>query len=57
MRFFQEVGQIKLQNRRPVLFVFLAHFDFSVTLVCVERIAINYIQRRIYCPIMEMFML
>ena len=66
MRFFQEVGQIKLQNRRPVLFVFFAHFDFSVTLACVERIedsrrkcaaAINYIQRRIYYPIMKMFML
>ena len=68
MRFFQEVGQIKLQNRRPILVVFwllmfFVHFEFSVTSVCVGRIedsrrkcaaAINYIQRRIYCPIMEM---
>ena len=61
---FQEVGQIKLQNRRPILFVFwllmfFVHFDFSVTLACVERIEDSRrkcaaIQRRIYCPIMEM---
>ena len=57
MWFFQEEGQIQLQNRRPILSVFwllmfFAHFDFSVTLACVERIedshrkcaaAINYI--------------